>query len=38
MLDINNYEEPSDDLQNIITEFNKTIELARSLGAEVESI
>ena len=38
MLDINNYENPSDDLKNIINEFNKTIELARSLGATVDSV
>lgn len=38
MIDINNYQKPSEDLKNILTKFNKTIELAQSLGATVEGI
>ncbi|MBQ3021220.1 MAG: aspartyl/glutamyl-tRNA amidotransferase subunit A [Bacilli bacterium] len=38
MVDINNYDNPSEDLKNILSKFNKTIELVRSLGAEVEEI
>lgn len=38
MIDINNYENPSDDLKNILTEFNNTIDLARSLGALVDAV
>ncbi len=38
MVNIDNYKDPSEDLKNILIEFNKTIELARTLGAEVEEI
>ena len=38
MLDINNYQNPSDDLKGIFKKFNETIELIKSLGASIEGI
>ena len=38
MLDINNYQNKFDDLKNIISKFNETIELVKSLGGIVEEV